>query len=160
MRRRRAWADTRFAGATIAASATIKSDLLAGLAATETKTVSRIIGDVSFFRLVAAAETDFASSVDVAIGVVSKEAFDLETLPDPDATSDYPQQGWMYVSTQPVWQIAAADGLVSTAARFAFDIRGQRKVDRGVLFMTFLNISITNGPTLTIVGRVRALCLT
>ena len=45
-------------------------------------------------------EDEGQNAVDVGIGVVSKEAFDLETLPDMDATGDYPQQGWAYVATK------------------------------------------------------------
>jgi len=160
MRRRRAWGDTRFAGAAIGASATVASNLLIGLPGTTTQTVTRIIGDITFFGIVTDTEVDALNVVEVGIGVVSNEAFALETLPDPGAVGDYPQQGWLYVATQPVIQVVHANGLFRTDARFVFDIRAQRKVDRGILFMLFENVAITGAKSLTMVGRVRALCLT
>ncbi len=160
MRRRRAWGDTRFAGTTLAASATLKSDLLVGLAPADTKTVTRIIGDVRIYGD-PAVEVFYEGASDLAIGVVSKEAFDLETLPDPDAVADYPQQGWLYVATQAVHQVESPTEWAQTVnARFVFDIKAQRKVDRGVLFMTILNTTIVTSVVHHVVGRVRALCLT
>jgi len=160
MRRRRAWSDTSFAGATLAASSTIKSDLLATLTPSDTKTVTRIILDVSCIYPVTNAFTDRSNTVFLGIGVVSEEAFDLETLPDMNAVADYPQQGWVYVSQQVVWRTADATGVLGGSARFQADLRAQRKVDRGVLFMTILNIGINGADNIDLFGRVRALCLT
>ena len=161
MRRRRAWDDTRFAGATIAESATLKRDLLADLAASETKTVTRIIGTLQFYAT-PPNDVDYHNVLEIGIGVVSKEAFDLETLPDVNTETDYPQQGWLYVATRPAYQVAAGTlGIMRQDAIFSFDIRAQRKVDRGVLFMLIENTGISpGGSTMSIVGRVRALCLT
>jgi len=162
-RRRRAWADLRFGTQTLASGATRKDDILSGLSPTETKTVSRILIDVHYYYL-ESNENECSNVVDLAIGVVSKEAFDLETLPDPDNSSDYPQQGWVYVATQPVQQSLPTGGTPVTmwrlGAHFKADVRGQRKVDRGVLFLLAQNLSINNGQTVRITGRVRALCLT
>ena len=161
MRRRRAWADTRFAGTTIAASGTDKKDLLTGLAAMDVKIVTRLIGDVRVYGG-ATTETEYEMAIGLGIGVVSKEAYDLETLPDTDNVADYPQQGWIYVATQVCYQAidSAGSGLHRVDARFIFDIRAQRKVDRGVLFMLIDNTGIGTSSTLSITGRVRALCLT
>ncbi len=160
MRRRRAWADTRFAGTVLAVSATSKSDLLAGLVATETKTVSRILIDLLVYHRSSTVFADVENGIDIGIGVVSSEAFTLETLPDMDAVADYPQAGWVYVSTLMCYRAEASTGLVAYPAHFKADIRGQRKVDRGVLFMSILNTGIQGSETVGITGRVRALCLT
>ncbi len=162
LRRRRAWGDTRFADLPLGAG-TRKDDLLVGLAVTETKTVTRVIGDFSL-NGAAVDENEYSVTIDVGIGVTSREAFDLETLPDPDAVADYPMNGWLYVATQICYQ-ALPTGATPTAmwrkdARFTFDIRAQRKVDRGVLFMVIQNLAAPTAGTMRINGRVRALCLT
>ncbi len=163
MRRRRAWADTRFTAQAIANAATVKSDLLVGLSSTETKTVTRILGDLHF-SADALAEVEYQQVVDVGIGVVSKEAFDLETLPDMDAVADYPQNGWVYIATQLCYQSLPTGGTPTAMwrgdARFVFDIRAQRKVDRGVLFLSLLNVGVGSSTGMEVTGRVRALCLT
>ena len=162
MRRRRAWADLRIPGTTLAASSTLKYDLLAGLTAMDTKTVTRIILDLTVCPPVTnALNVDRTSVVDVGIGVVSQEAYDLETLPDMDNTADYPQQGWIYVATGLVYKIADSGGpMWMHFARFEADLRAQRKVDRGVLFMSLLNIGINGADNIDFYGRVRVLCLT
>ena len=158
-RRRRAWADTRFAGVGIATGTENNTDLLLGLAAADVKTITRLVGSLQL-TFDPANNSDMHAVCDVGIGVVSREAFDLSTLPDLDAVADYPQQGWVYAATSVVYRSAGPTGLYDLSARFDFDIRAQRKVDRGVLFMSVLQTSITGGFTLTLTGRVRALCLT
>jgi len=162
MRRRRAWADTRIVSNVIDLNEQSQTDLLAGLSPTETKTVSRVLIDMMFMYL--GDELDESNlAVDMGIGVVSKEAFDLGTLPDANAVGDYPQQGWLYVATQAMSvSLPALGGVHRTNAHFKVDIRGQRKVDRGVLFMT-TNASLVDGTDpgfIVQIGRVRALCLT
>ena len=162
MRRRRAWSDTLIQSAAMDLSEQSKDDLLVGLAATETKTVSRILIDMMFFY----AEDETAESVimvHMGIGVVSKEAFDLGTFPDANAVADYPQQGWLYVASKPITQtLPGAGGIHRVDAHFQADIRGQRKVDRGVLFMTTNAVLLvgTDPGNIVRAGRVRALCLT
>jgi len=155
-RRRRAWADT-IVSSNLVASATSKHDLLAGLSPMDTKTVSRILVDLS-----AAVDPANVTSMDVfwhiGIGVTSKEAYDLETLPDPDAVADYPQSGWVYVGSKRVW--LNNGGTIHHIAELQLDLRGQRKVDRGVLFLTMTNIGVNGGGSFRVLGRIRALCLT
>jgi len=160
MRRRRAWADTRKAGVLIVASGNITDDLLLGLAAAETKTVTRILLDLWFILPVNNSFADRENVVDIGIGVVSREAFDLGTLPDPGTVADYPQQGWLYLATQVVSRAADATGVIWQHAHFKADIRGQRKVDRGVLFSTLENVGVVGADAVTVYGRIRALCLT
>jgi len=142
------------------ASSTIKSDLLAGLAAMDVKTVTRLVIDLQFHAPVTNSLADRTNMVHVGIGVVSQEAFDLETLPDMDTVADYPQQGWVYIASKVVVKQAEA-GILSTAVTvFEADIHSQRKVDRGVLFLSILNIGLNGTDNVTVNGRVRALCLT
>ena len=160
MRRRRAWADTLFSGTSLAMAGQLKFDLLIGLAPTETKTVSRVLIDLTMLPPVTNTANDRTNMAHVAIGVVSQEAFDLQTLPDPPDVLDYPQQGYVYVASKVVYKFADATGVWFHAAVFAADVRGQRKVDRGVLYMTIDNIAVNGGDNIDIFGRVRALCLT
>ena len=146
----------------MASSGTIKKDLLAGLTATETKTVSRILINLQVFNPVTnALNVDRSNVIDVGIGVCSKEAFDLETLPDMDNEADYPQAGWVYIDTQVTLKYADSGGpLVIVGALFKADIRGQRKVDRGVLYASILNVGVNGADSVEVWGRIRALCLT
>jgi len=162
-RRRRAWADSRFATFVTTADQ-VKTDLLAGLAATETKTVTRVIIDMHF-NLFETSENEATQVIDLAIGVVSREAFDLGTFPDANATGDYPQTGWLYVATKPVMSTVpgggTAGGIWRIDASFMADIRAQRKVDRGVLYMTYNMLALSGtAQSVRVVGRVRVLCLT
>jgi len=159
MRRRRAWSDT-LVSATLAASATLKFDLLATLTPSDTKTVTRVVLDITATPPVTNSLADRVNVVHVGIGVVSLEAFNLETLPDMNAVADYPQQGWLYVATQRVFKQAEAGILTILPAHFSVDLRAQRKVDRGVLFMSLLNIGNNGVDNVDWFGRVRALCLT
>jgi len=166
-RRRRAWADTRFAFTNINNGGELTlTDLLADLAATETKTVSRLLLD---FECVigSLSEVETTQIVDVGIGVCSSEAFSVGTtaVPDPAATDEYPVRGWVYVATKAVQQSLPTGGTPTAMWRaravFHADLRGQRQVDRGVLFMRLKNTAAEGSATnVRLNGRVRALCLT
>ena len=162
MRRRRAWSDARYAGSTLASGATLKNDLLTNLAAADTKTVSRLLIDLTFVPPVTNSAVDRTNTIDIGVGVVSREAFDLETLPDMDNLADYPQTGWLYVATKMVYKFApdVSSGTTILPAHFMVDIRANRKVDRGVLFLSILNVGVNGTDNVDIWGRVRALCLT
>ena len=159
MRRRRAWADELYTGDVMANNGEIRRDLLVGLSAADTKTSVRIIGDLTFYG-VPTLETEFHAAVHVVIGVASREAFDLGTLPDADNQADYPTQGWLYAATRLCMQSASGGGLWREQPRFQFDLRASRKIDRGVLYLTTLNKGITGSAAIEVVGRVRTLCLT
>ena len=163
MRRRRAWADQRFDGATLTAGARTISNLLANAPTIDTMTVSRIVGYLDI-GLPVLTEIESSHVIDVGIGVSSLEAFTLgETaLPDPQQESEYPPRGWLYVATKLSWQFKAASGdQQAQHAIFEFDLGGMRKIDKGVLFLSMegtLNDGAASTPE--VVGRVRSLCLT
>jgi len=158
-RRRRAWSDT-IVLVSLASGGTQNFDLLAGLAATETKTVSRILIDLTVITSVSTDESEASANIFVGIGVVSAEAFTAGVLPDMPSPTDYPQQGWLYIANKPWQQAVHTTGVALVTPHFEADIRGQRKVDRGVLFLTVDNIVLDGSVTLRVTGRVRALCLT
>jgi len=131
----------------------------------ETKTVTRLIVDLEV-GMQATSESEGEMVIDVGVGVCSDEAFVLGStaIPDPNIEGDYPMNGWLYIATGWVTQSLPTGGTPTamwrTNAVFKADIRTQRKVDRGRLFLKLQNTDITLGQTVRVVGRVRALCLT
>ncbi len=159
-RRRRAWADVRYSDRVVNSSGEASDNILALLSPTETKPVSRILIQCHV-GVSPTSEAEFHQVIDRSIAVISKEAFDLSTFPDADAVADYPQQGWVYIATLPVIQSLSGSSLYRLDAEFKADVRGQRKVDRGVLYAQFTNNNVSGTATnLVITGRIRALCLT
>ena len=161
--RNRAWADQRFAGNSLVAGTGVLVDLLSDAPTVDTLTAVRLVGDVTCQYVVSTTVADSMSIVDVGIGVGSVEAFaaGINSLPNPDVTTEYPPRGWLYVASLPVVQILTTDsGIVDQPARFQFDLRAMRKIDKGRLFMMLLNTNLVQGGAMQVVGRVRTLCLT
>jgi len=161
--RRRAWADRRLTGISIANNNNLTPvNLLSNAPTIDTMTVSRIIGHLEI-NAVITSEIEYEQLLDVGIGVSSAEAFDIgaTALPDPQTEGDYPPRGWLYVDTRACWQIVIATVIQRRDAIFDFDLRGMRKIDKGRLFLMVRNTGIGGtGTAVTIKGRVRALCLT
>jgi len=164
--RRRSWADRRFPGTNVAATGPLSFDLLANAPVSDSLTVTRIIGDFTLQYLVSTTVNDSLSIVDVGIGVASSAAFAVASaagLPDPSLETEYPDRGWLYIKSLPVSQILDAAGgvsIVDRVARFEFDIRAMRKIDKGILFMILENNNITVGGAMQLTGRIRSLVLT
>ena len=159
--RRRAWADTRLAGTQLTAGTAVNVDLLADAPVLDTLTAVRIVCDLTVMYNVAATVVDSLSIVDLGIGVAAASAFAVSgALPAPQLTTEYPPRGWLYVGSKPVAQSASTDGVTNTMARFEFDIRSMRKIDKGTLFLTMIQADIITGGSMQVVGRVRVLCLT
>jgi len=161
--RNRAWADTRFAGVSLVAGTDILTDLLSDAPTVDTLTAIRIVGDIEAHYVITNTITDSDSVVDVGIGVSATEAFaaGVGAIPDPSVTNKYPPRGWLYVATQYVGQaLTTSTGMFSKNARFQFDIRSMRKIDKGRMFIRVANTNINVGGAMELTGRVRVLCLT
>ena len=162
--RRRAWADRRFAGVALVAGTLQSFDLLLNAPTLDTLTAVRVVGDITVQYLVSTTVGDSLSIVDVGVGVDSASAFATAgALPAPQIETEYPPRGWIYVASQPVTQILDAAGGVSIMdrpARFQFDIRAMRKIDKGILFFSIVQANITVGGAMQVTGRIRSLCLT
>jgi len=131
----------------------------------DTLTVARVIGKLEIGYLVSTTPGDSLSSVNIGIGVASVEAFAVAAtagLPNPTDITAFPPRGWLYVQTAAVRQVVSTsgDGLIDHWATFEFDLRGMRKIDKGVLYLIMEQNNITIGGAMQVVGRVRALCLT
>jgi len=160
--RRRAWADQRIAIAALTDGSPSKLDLLANAPASDTRTVVRLIGDLTFMYSPNSTIVDSLSIVDVGIGVASAEAFAVggNALPNPGGIADQdPARGWLYAATKPVFQQAESTGVINAIAHFTFDLRAMRKVDKGVLYMIMEQNDILVGGSMRVIGRVRSLCL-
>jgi len=162
-KRRVAWCDFLMAF-TVADAGIQLENLLENAPASDNLTVTRIIGDFMALPL-PSSELESIIAVDVGIGVVNAEAFDLLTgvgMPNPTVEDSTPPRGWLYVARQPVYLSVPGGGtpggLGLVPAHFKFDIRGQRKVDKGVLFMWMeQNVSTGSSQSIRVIGRTRVL---
>ena len=159
------WSDRRISGETLVAGTPILKDLLENAPTSDTLTVVRIIGTLLFRYLISTTVMDSTSIVDVGIGVASIEAFDagVAALPSPSVDTEFPPRGWLYVSSQEVAEQlhgSTGESIQVTPARFSFDLRAMRKIDKGRLFLVMNNTNLVVGGAMTVTGRVRALCKT
>jgi len=80
------------------------------------------------------------TKVDIAIGVISVEAFTgAAAIPDPSTDNDKPAGGWMYRTQVLVAQNGIGTSILSEVTA---DIRTGRKIDRGELFIVFDSASV------------------
>ena len=161
-RRRRAWADT-IVNEAISSGGQIIENLLANAPTVDTLTVSRMVGYLEVTPIITS-EVEYMQIIDVGIGVVSVDAFaaGAGSLPNPTVETDYPSLGWLYAARRMTWQFKAGNNEQQRhVAVFDFDIGAMRKIDKGRLFMMVSNSQGQGTATAaTIIGRIRALCLT
>ncbi len=158
-RRRSAWCDFLM-DFTLADGAVRLDNLLVNAPVSDTITVTRIIGDFMVFAG-ALDENELSANVDCGIGVINQEAFDLGTgvgVPNPTVEDSTPPRGWLYASRQLALQTLPTGGTPTGVwrqnAHFKFDLRGQRKVDKGVLYM-WLEKNFTAGSSVALSVSVR-----
>ena len=162
-RRRVAWCDFLM-NDSLGNGIVVLDNLLVNAPVSDTLTVTRIIGDFKCY-LSAASEVETFQTVDVGIGVINQEAFDLGTgvgIPNPTVEDSTPPRGWLYAARDLTQQALPTGGTPVTmwreTAHFKFDLRGQRKVDKGVLYMwREANIVSGSSSNLTAIGRIRVL---
>ncbi len=163
-RRRVAWCDFLMQFTTVDGAVRL-DDLLTNAPISDTITVTRILGDFTV-SVGVLSQVEIGTAVDIGIGVINQEAFDLGTgvgIPNPTVEDSTPPRGWLYVSRQMVSQSVPEDtgtpfAMVRRDAHFKFDLRGQRKVDKGVLFMWAEHNFFAGGTTtLFTTGRIRVL---
>jgi len=160
-RRERLWVD-RILNIQVGTTASISPiDLLKNLDDAKTKiTVVRQLIDLVIYPDNMGETVDGAQSLNLGIGVVSKEAMIADVVPDPATDTDYPRDGWMWVATAIILNQQSAVGEYVRPAHYMVDSRSQRVVDRGDCFLAADNsVSSGVGFTLRIAGRVRSLVL-
>ncbi len=161
--RPRAWSDNDISQV-LATTVQQKVDLLGNMSAFDNKTVVRMIGRLHAFPNDLIAQVDGAMKVDIAVGVTSLEAFAAGIFPDPDDASEQPIHGWLY-RTQMVAIKEHATGTTNEYQHtdtLQFDVKGSRKVDRGVLFLVTESNNITGATAFDVrlTGMWRCLALT
>ncbi len=161
-RRPRAWSDTLVNRIIASGSGTAPIDLLLQLAASDTKTAVRLIGDFVAFPDDRNASVDGVAEIDMGVGVAASEAFIATVVPDPNNQADYPTLGWLYATTKfVIFNNSSGTTEKLFIPEWHFDIRANRKVDKGVLYLAINNTNAdAAGYDVRVVGRVRALCLT
>ena len=163
--RNRSWADSRFLAATLAINAEVHTNLLANAPTVDTLTAVRIVGDLIVEFDPTSTHSDQLNLVEVGIGVTSTEAFAAgsASLPSVASETEYPPRGWLYLDGTTCMNTidATNQAIQMRPARFQFDVRAMRKIDKGILFMSIASrLGKGGGVTTLISGRVRVLCLT
>ena len=159
--RHRAWADTLFDVALVAEAAQQTSDLLANAPTIDTITAVRLI-----IQLEAAPSLgttgDGMMAFNVGVGVTSLEAFTANATLDVNTDNEYPPRGWLYLGQKlVVYDSPDVNFATIKLAMIDVDIRSQRKVDKGKLYLSMsANNIVGSSFSLIVAGRVRVLCLT
>jgi len=150
------------AGVTVANGANATPlDILLDAPTTDTLTVIRLVGSLQLYPNTFTTNTDGAQRVDFGIGVASKEAFTAGIVPDPAAGNEYPALGWLWAHTAAVLQAGVVTNNFNVWPYIGFDIGAMRKIDKGILYLTWDNNNLSGTSfTVSLSGRIRALCLT
>ncbi len=93
--------------------------------------------------------------LDLAIGIISKEAFAAGAFPDPNVSTDKPPRGWVWRTSVMATQNGAGARLETVLEG---DIRGARKIEGGELFIIGQTTNLLGTAfTPTVIGLVRVL---
>ncbi len=161
MRRPRAWSDVRINQVVAAAAASVPIDLGIELADRDVKTAVRVIGDLVAFPDDRNATIDGVMQIEGGIGVASREAFTAQIVPNPNQQGEYPALGWLYMHSM-VMISNNSSGTIEmyNVPTVHFDVRANRKVDKGVLYYTWDNTTADGtGIQVILLGRIRVLFL-
>ena len=166
MARPLAWADTSVAFEATAGLALV--DLLAAAAPipSDTITVARLIIDLSVYPVDLDQNVVYVQRVVAGVGVASDRAFAVAGglgLPDPRVSNNAPPRGWLWKGS---WVIAFSNSAtfgveVSRFPEVSLDLRANRKLDKGTLFMVTGKTAISGAETdVDVIGNIRVLCMT
>ena len=142
-------------------TAGLNINLLANLAASDVKTVVRIIGHLGFAPDALPTTGETVQQIAMGIQVVAEEAFNAAVVPDPETAGEVPARGWLYHGIeQEFTHVVSSIIEVSRFPEVRFDIRASRKVDRGRLTFTLKKTTIVGSAhDLRLTGIIRSLCL-
>ena len=157
MARQLVWHDN-LVDQTVSNGGQVAVDMIPGLSEDDRVgcTITRLIG-VVFFHTQLTLTSETVQVIDLGIGVMSADAFAAGAMPDPDQEGDQPSRGWLYRSREVVWYEAGQNRMLPGV--FRFDVRAQRKLDRGTLVMV-VDSNNTEGSVATVLmrGLTRTLC--
>ena len=153
-RRRMTWTDELFSTDLATGSQTVFS-LLGGVLAVDMvgRTLTRLILAMDLYA--PDGSSGGVANVFMGIGIASQDAFLGSVVPDPETEGDQPMGGWVWRSRYTVHSEVSNNGL---GVRVAEDIRSQRKMQTGELYMVVSNTA-DQGTTFTLAIRGLARCL-
>ncbi len=98
-----------------------------------------------------------SQALDIGIGVRTEDAITSGNVPLPGNADDLPIRGWVYRCRHKLHGFAADQAAVDVA-RVYRDIRAQRRVDNGQVYIATQNTSLTGtASTVSMVGITRCL---
>jgi len=100
-----------------------------------------------------------SDQVFLGLGVIGLDAFNISgaAIPDPFIMSDYPIRGWIWRAAYRVYGFAADQPAVFNR-RIDLDIRAQRKLENGVMFLAVKNTAFEGtSSVITVSGIIRTL---
>jgi len=157
MPRRTMWEDTLLSG-TLLTGVAVKQSLVGTLTGPELAgmTLTRMLFRMDLSTADEVLGTN-AQTVDVGVGIASREAFTAGVLPDPDSASDEPPRGWVYRDRVmvPGRQVTSAGRTIS---QFRADVRAQRKIEEGILWVQ-INSSVLEGAGISTWFSMLVRCL-
>ena len=119
-------------------------------------TLTRLIGTLSMGSSTVAGAWG-TGRLAVGVGIASREAFTAGIVPDPRSETEEPPRGWVYKTIEGIAQNGISTPVLT---HVRFDIRSQRKLDSGRLYLA-LDYDSELGTTFVarVFGLVRALYL-
>ena len=102
-----------------------------------------------------------SQQVFLGLGICSDQAFSAGDagVPDPFVMADFPARGWIWRAAYRVYGFAADQPAVFNA-RVDMDMRSQRKLENGTIFLTCTNTPFEGVATvITVSGMIRQLWL-
>ena len=158
---KRLWIDT-VTDFSIASGAAANISLMTGVSSTQTR-----FDQMTLVRTIIGCELaytvhDFGEGSQVVflgIGMTSQEAFAAGSFSDPDVNTDFPVRGWVWRAGYRIFGFAADQPAVFIR-RIDLDLRSQRKLENGEMFLATKN-NAHEGATgaVDITGMIRQLWL-
>ena len=155
--RRTTWHDVGLKATTVSEGATgvnIALDGTLSVADVQGLTLTRTLGNLYFMSMTVAGAWGI-QALSFGIGISSREAFTAGVLPDPEGDTEEPLNGWVIRNVVAVAQNGIGGAVIQ---RVHFDIRAQRRLDSGRLYLRMVNTDVRGtGFTVGVVGQIRTL---
>ena len=157
MARRTRWLDTLIGqGVSSGSQAAIELQQSAADIDVREWTVTRLIGTISLSSATVAGAWG-TQRCDMGIGVISREAVNAGSFPDPNDENDLPSSGWMWRTRAVPMQNGTGTAIVT---HVNFDIRAQRKLGFAIAHLIINNGAASGtGFTVTVDALIRMLVL-
>lgn len=126
-------------------------------------TAVRVVGRLFFGPQSISATDQAITRLDIGIGITSVDAFNVGITAIPDVTvgTAFPPRGWLWKTTMYTHKENNTGSIESVYVdSLDIDIRAARKLDRGIMYVTFeANDMSGTAHTTRLAGLLRTLCL-